>query len=155
MITKTALRTGAAAVAVAGATGVSAVLVGTASGAPHTRLHLPAPLHVVSRVTGTVVPAHGHTVISSSLTKPRTRHTLGSGVATCVTSNDPAVLKCTSGFALAKGILVAKETINSREGRVSGKVISGSGEYEGIGGTIRGKALSNGVVKFTIYYSVR
>lgn len=153
MASKSAARRSAGVVSVIAV--VSAVATGSvASGAPRTTLHLPQPLHVISRVVGTVTPARGHTVISSSLSKPSTGQTLGSGVWTCTNSSDPAIVNCTSGFALARGILLAKETINSRSGTVSGKVLSGSGEYQGIGGTIKGTALSNGTVKFTIYYSV-
>lgn len=153
MTAKSALRKSAGVVSVIAV--VNAVVVGSvASGAPSTTLHLPKPLHVISRNVSTVNLRGGHTIDSSALTKPSTGNMIGSGAWTCVNTSDAAILKCKSAFALSNGIVVTQETINVRTGTLSGKVMSGAGEYEGVNGTVRGHAHPAGGVVLTISYSV-
>jgi hypothetical protein len=125
----------------------------TATRKPHTTLHIPTTLHLIDRTVGQVRPSSSKIVISASLARPKNPNKLfGGAVYTCRVPS-AGTLYCTSAFALPNGLLLGSQTFDGRAGTFSGKVIGGTGQYEGATGTMHGTRRSDGSLKITVDYS--
>ncbi len=154
MTAKSALRTSAGVISALAV--VIAITAGSAaSGAPNTTLQLTHTIHFVNTGTSAANVGGDHTVDTSTLTARRSGRTIGSGVFSCMpSSSDSRVLKCSSAFALAGGILLGRMTTNLRSKTVSGSVTDGTGKYKGATGTIKGTGIGgSGSADVTVTYS--
>jgi hypothetical protein len=127
---------------------VASTTAGTASASDSARSHT---LTFTSHELGSTNAGKGGHLLVESDRAVSSGHTIGYTANTCAFDFATRQAHCYVSLARPKGQMRFKATFNVDTGTIAGKVVGGTGAYQGITGTVTGSPSSNpDVAKITV-----